>query len=299
MSTKNQTRMLDFLRAIYHSWVTERPGQMAAALAYFGLFSIAPIIFMGYTIASLVIKQVAEYSHFYQRLEIALGQDAAKWIQDSVVALGEKTFGGSNLVTIVSVIALLFAASGMFFQIQFALNTIFKPPPVERDQTKTFILQRLFSFLMILGVGLLLILASILNVAINWFGSLLGDITGAGQALAILDFLTLFGLITLSFATIYKVLPNVDIAWRDVWPGAALAAVISLLAGMLLGIYFRIGGVGSAFEAAGTVTVILIAINILAQIFLFGALFTREYAQWYGSGKQVADPFRLKRETQE
>ena len=140
---------------------------------------------------------------------------------------------------------------------------------------------------MLLGVGILLILASIVNVAINWFGSLLGDITGAGQALAIIDFLTLFGLITLSFAIIYKVLPNTDIAWRDVWPGAALSALITLLAGMLLGIYFRFGGVGSAFEAAGTVAVILISFNILAQIFLFGALFTREYAQWYGSRKQI------------
>jgi len=272
---------------------------MAAALAYFGLFSIAPILFIAYSIASLVIKQVAEYSHFYQRLELALGAEAAKWIQDSVVALGERTFGGSTLVTIISIVALLFAASGMFFQIQFSLNTIFKSPPVKRDQTKTFILQRLFSFLMVLGVGLLLILASILNVAINWFGSLLGDITGAGQALAIIDFLTLFGLITISFAIIYKILPNADIAWRDVWPGAALAAVVSLLAGMLLGIYFRFGGVGSAFEAAGTVTVILIATNILAQIFLFGALFTREYAQWYGSGKQIADPLQLRHEAQE
>ena len=141
---------------------------------------------------------------------------------------------------------------------------------------------------MVLGIGLLSILASILNVAINWFGSLLGDITGAGQALAILDSFTLFGLIMLSFAIIYKVLPNANFCWRDVWPGAALAAMVTLLAGMLLGIYFRIGGIGSALEAAGTVTVVLIAINILAQIFLFGALFTREYAQWYGSEKQSA-----------
>ena len=283
MTVKARPRVLDFLQAIYNSWISERPGQMAAALAYFGLFSIAPIIFIGSSIASLVIKQLAEYSHFYARLETALGSEAAQWIQDLVVALGERTFGGSTLVTIISILALLLAASGMFFQIQFALNTIFKSPPVERNQTKIFILQRLFSFLMVLGIGLLSILASILNVAINWFGSLLGDITGVGQALAILDFVTLFGLITLSFAIIYKVLPNVNFTWRDVWPGAALAAIVTLLAGMLLGIYFRVGGIGSALEAAGTVTVILIAINMLAQIFLFGALFTREYALWYGS----------------
>jgi len=262
---------------------------MAAALAYYGMFSLAPIIFIGFSIASLVVKQFTDYTFFYQRLEIMLGPEVAQWVQDSVLALGEKTFGGSTLVTIISVIALLIAASGMFFQIQFALNAVFKSPPVERDQTKNFILQRLFSFLMILGVGLLLIVASLLNVALNWFGSILGNITGSGRELVVLDFLALFGLITLSFATIYKILPSAKIAWRDVWPGAALAAIITLLAGMLLGIYFRIGGVGSAFEAAGTVTVILIAINVIAQIFLFGALFTREYAHWYGSGKSMGE----------
>jgi len=90
----------------------------------------------------------------------------------------------------------------------------------------------------------------------------------------------------LAFALLYKILPNAKITWRDVWPGAALAAVIVILAGIILGTYFRFGGVGSAFEVAGTIAVILIAFNIFAQIFLFGALFTREYVRWYGSGRQ-------------
>jgi len=281
--------MPDFLRAIYQAWISERPGQLAAALAYFGLFSMAPIIFIASTIANLVLNQVAEYSRFYERLAIALGPEAAEAIQESVYALGDKTFGGSTLVTVISILALLFAASGMFFQIQFALNSIFKAPSARHDQTKQFVLQRLFSFLMILGVGLLVILATVVNIAITWFGFLLEDITGMGRELAVLDWLTVFGLIMLAFALLYKILPNVKITWRDVWPGAALAAVLALLAGILLGTYFRFGGVGSAFEAAGTIAVILIAFNIFAQIFLFGALFTREYMRWYGSGKQLAN----------
>jgi membrane protein len=286
-SIKAQPRRIDFLRAIYHAWVSERPGLQAAALAYFGLFSLVPVILVAFTIASLFLEQLVDYSRFYERLAIALGPEAAETIQNAVYALGDKTFGGSTLVTAISIIALLFAASGMFFQIQFALNTIFKAPQTERDQTKKFVLQRLFSFLMVLGVGLLLILASIVNIVISWFGSILGDITGVGPALAALDWLTLLGLIVLAFALLYKILPDVRLAWRDVWLGAALAAVLALLAGILLGIYFRIGGVGSAFEVAGTFAVILIAINVFAQIFLFGALFTREYARWYGSGRQL------------
>lgn len=282
--TRTHRRIPDFLRAIYHAWVSERPGHQAAALAYYGMFSIAPIIFIAFSIANLLLEQVMDYSRFFERMATALGSEAAGAIRDAVEALGDKTFGGSTFVTVTSILALLIAASGMFFQIQFALNSVLKAPSVDRNQTKKFILQRLFSFLMVLGVGLLVILASVLNVAITWFGSFLRDITGAGRALVMLDWLTLFGLITFALGIVYKILPDVEISWRDVWPGAALTAALLLLAGILLGIYFRIGGVGSAFEAAGTLAVIMITINLLAQIFLFGALFTREYAHWYGSG---------------
>ena len=289
ISKNTQPRLPDFLRAIYNAWISERPSQLAAALAYFGLFSMAPIIFIAFTIANLVLEQVEDYSRFYARLAITLGPEAAEAIQESVYALGDKTFGGSTFVTVISILALLFAASGMLFQIQFALNSIFRAPSARHGKTKQFVLQRLFSFLMILGVGLLVIVATVVNIAITWFGSLLEDITGMGRELAVLDWLTVFGLIMLAFALLYKILPNVKITWRDVWPGAALAAVLALLAGILLGTYFRFGGVGSAFEAAGTIAVILIAFNIFALIFLFGALFTREYTRWYGSGKQSAD----------
>lgn len=286
---KNSPSLIGFLRSLYESWITDRPGQMAAAITYFGLFSIAPIIFIGYTISSLVIKQVASYSLLYVRLENALGSEAAKMIQDSVDALGEKTFGGSALVSVVSFLALLFAASGMFFQIQFALNTIFKVPPATRNQTRAFILQRLVSFIMVIGIGFLAILATLINIVVVWFGSIIGNLTGAGAAMIAIDKLSLFGLLALAFALIYKFLPDAHLAWRDVWSGAAVAALLALLAGWLLGIYFRFGGVGSAFEAAGTFAVVLVAVNIFAQIFLFGALFTREFALKYGSKKNMVE----------
>ena len=286
---KNSLPLFDFFRTLYEAWISERPGQLAAAIAYYGLFSIAPIIFIGYTIASPVIKQLTEYSYFYVRLENALGPEVAKSIRDSVETLGGEAIGGSALVSTISFLALLFAASGMFFQIQFALNSIFKVPPASQDRTRAFILQRLFSFLMVIGVGLLAILAALLNFVIAWLGSLLEDLTGMGATLFVMNGLTMFALITLAFALIYKILPDADIYWRDVWLGATIAALLALLAGALLGNYFRYGSVGSAFEAAGSFAVILIAINIFAQIFLFGALFTREYALRYGSGKKLQE----------
>lgn len=281
-TTKKQPQVSSLLRGIYQAWVSERPAQLAAALAYFGLFSIAPMILMAFTIANMLLDEIGERSQFYQRLEVALGAEATQLIQDAVQGLGERLAGGSSLVTLVSFLALLFAASGMFFQIQFALNSIFKTPPARDHHTKAFILQRLFSFLMVLGVGLLVILAAVVNIIVNWFGSLIGELTGMARTLPVLDTAALWGLITLSFALVYKILPEARIGWRDVWPGAALAAGLVLMASALLGNYFSIGGIGSAFEAAGTFAVILIAINIFAQIFLFGALFTREYMVWFG-----------------
>jgi membrane protein len=279
---------LDFLYALYKAWGSEHLGQMAAAMAYFGIFSVAPLIFVGFTLAGLVVQQVATYSHFYMRVENALGPGAANWLRGSVEALGAKTFGGSTIVSIVSFLALLYAASGLFLQIQFALNSIFKVPHARRIRKRSYILQKFFSILMVIGVGLLTILATFFNVTISWLGSLFDGTTGAGVVLNILDRLALFGLITISFALIYKILPDADIFWRDVWPGAALAALVVLIAGALLGFYFRFAGLSSALEAAGTFAVILIAFNIFAQIFMFGALFIREYTLRFGSGKRQA-----------
>jgi membrane protein len=284
--SKRQPRLLAFLRAIYQAWVSERPGQLAAALAYFGLFSIAPMIYLAFTIANVILNQAGERAQFHYRIKDAFGPDATLILQQAVESLGEQASGGSILVTAASTLALLFAASGMFFQIQYALNSIFKVLPAKDHQTQAFILQRLFSFFMVLGFGLLLVFSALVNIFVAWFGSMLGDFTGMQLVLPVLDVLALFGLITLSFALVYRFLPNTAIKWGDVWPGAALSAAFILLAASLLRIYLSTGRIGSAFEAAGAFAIILIVINIFAQIFLFGALFTREYINWFGSKRK-------------
>jgi membrane protein len=285
-SSKRQPRLLAFLRAIYQAWVSERPGQLAAALAYFGLFSIAPMIYLAFTIANVILNQAGERAQFHYRIKDAFGPDATLILQQAVESLGEQASGGSILITAASTLALLFAASGMFFQIQYALNSIFKVLPAKDHQTQAFILQRLFSFFMVLGFGLLLVFSALVNIFVAWFGSMLGDFTGMQLVLPVLDVLALFGLITLSFALVYRFLPNTAIKWGDVWPGAALSAAFILLAASLLRIYLSTGRIGSAFEAAGAFAIILIVINIFAQIFLFGALFTREYINWFGSKRK-------------
>jgi membrane protein len=277
--------MRKFLAEIYAIWISERPNQLAAALAYYGMFSFAPVIFIGFTIAGIFFDQIDIAGQFFQRLESILGPETTAQIQDLVLAVSESSQSSSFLISLISFLALFFAASGLFFQVQFALNTIWRVPPQKKGGTQDFIRKRIFSFIMVIGVGLLLILATMVNVILAWFGALVERLIGIGSSDLLLTFAATLGLITLSFALLYKILPDVRVGWRDVWLGALAAALLVMLAGMLATVYFQTGLGGSAFEAAGAFAVLLIAIYYIAQIFLLGAVITRVYANLYGSRK--------------
>lgn len=281
--------MRKFLAEIYAIWISERPNQLAAALAYYGMFSFAPVIFIGFTIAGIFFDQIQIADQLFQRLETILGPEAANQVRDLVVAVSETSRSSSLLVSVISFLALFFAASGLFFQVQFALNTIWRVPPPQKGGTRAFIRKRIFSFAMVIGVGLLLILATMVNLALAWFGSLIERFLGIGTNNLVLTIAATLGLIALSFGLLYKILPDIRVAWRDIWLGALAAALLVMLAGALATIYFRNGLGGSAFEAAGAFAILLIAIYYIAQIFLLGAVITRVYANLYGSRKPMRD----------
>jgi membrane protein len=269
----------EFVKELYRIWSTERPGQLAAALAYYGMFAFAPVIFIAFWVAGLFIDQLSAADQFFTRMENILGSEVSLFIQDSVVTIAETTTGSSVIATLISVGALLLAASGLFYQLQFALNKIWGIPPPERGQTSGLIRQRLFSFLMVIGVGLIFILAALVNVVLSWFGSLFD----LGSSMPILNTLGFLVITTLAFALFYKIIPEITITWHDVWIGAFVTAVLVLLALLIFGAYLSFSNIGSAFEAAGAFAVLLIGIYTIAQVFLFGAMFTRVYAAIYGS----------------
>ncbi len=142
---------------------------------------------------------------------------------------------------------------------------------------------------MLIALGLLVILATVINLVFAWFGTLVQYYLGRGNLLPVLNLLALFGLLILAFAFVYKVLPDLKVAWRDVWPGSITATFLTALGGLLIGLYFSLGGVHSAFEAAGAFAVLMIAIYFFAQIFLFGAVITRIYARHYGSHQEAKE----------
>jgi membrane protein len=176
---------------------------------------------------------------------------------------------------------------GLFLQLKYVLNRIWGVPLIQRGERLAIIRQRLFAFLMVIALGLLIVLATVVNVAFAWFGTIIKDYLGGSSLLSALNILVLLALIVLANAFVYKVLPDIKLAWRDVWPGSLAATLLMAVGGLLIGLYFKLGGIGSAFQAAGAFAVLMIAIYYFAQIFLFGAIITRVYAQRHGSKRET------------
>jgi len=207
----------NFTRDIFQIWVSEKPNQLAAALAYFGIFSFAAVIYMAFWLASFFINEAAAAELFYTRVEAVLGPETAAFIQESVSTIEASTSGGSLVVTVVSFISLLFAAMGLFLQLKYVLNRIWGVPLTQRGQKLASIRQRLFAFIMVIALGLLVILTTVINVIFTWFGSIVEDYTGNTGLISILNILALLGVIILANAFTYKVLPDVKIARSDLF----------------------------------------------------------------------------------
>jgi membrane protein len=268
-----------FIKAIYNSWITDRPARLAAGLAYYGMFSLAPITYIALTVAGVFIDELAMADRLYTILNNVIGPDAAIFIEESVLSLEQSTSGGTFFTSFISFIALLMAASGVFFNLQTSLNTIWHVPPPEHGGTMAFIKDRLVAFVMVIGVAVLLVAAATATVILNFLGSIFRfEITVPVVNLVIFMLLTM-----LSISLIYKILPDVKVAWRDVWLGAGITTVLIIVGAFIFGWYLTSSRVSTAFEAAGTVAVILIGIYTVAQIFLFGAVFTRVYTNMFGS----------------
>ncbi len=278
-NTRGLPAVVDFCREIYRIWISERPMQLAAALAYFGLFSFAPVIYIAFTVASLVFRRADILNAFMSRLGTVLGPELVNAILDMLDAFGYKTPQGTLLMSLVSIGFLLYAASGVFYQLQYVLNSIWKVSNPSKGTLMLTVRKQLFSFLMVITVGLLLVAAATISFLSNWFSSTFL----AGKLLPSLTLLGFFGLALLSFAVMYKILPDVQIAWRDVWGGAAAASAAVALGSWLLLFLIRNFNMSSALEAAGSFVILLSGFYYFAQIFLFGAIFTRVYAHRYGS----------------
>jgi membrane protein len=279
----NVKAIFELLKETVTEFQQDRAPRLAAALAYFAMFSIGPLLLISIAIAGFIYGEAAAEGEIVGQIEGAVGTEAAEAIQTALGAAHEP--GAGTIATIIGIGMLLFAASGLFNSVKDALNTVWGVRP-EGGGIMHMVKSHLLAVVMVLGVGFLLLLLLFSSAAIamvsNLFGELLpGPLAAIG--LQVLQFLIAFGVLTLLFAVIYKVLPDAEIEWKYVWTGAAFTAFLFALGQVAIGIYFGYVSVGGAYGAAGSLVVLLVWIFYSAQIFLFGAEFTQVYARRQGA----------------
>ncbi len=274
--------IVPLLKETFAEWTEDKVSRLAAALAYFTIFSIAPLLIIAISVAAIFFGEEAARGQIVGQIQGLMGQEGASAIE-SMIANANQMEGGV-ISTIIGIVILLFGASGVFGQLQDALNTIWEVAPRPGQGVMTFLRSRFLSFGMVLVIAFLLLVSLVISAAIVGVSSYMTEVAPAmGVLWEGINFLVSFGVITLLFALIYRVLPDVRIAWGDVWIGAAVTALLFTIGRTLIGLYLGNAAVGSAYGAAGSLVVLLIWIFYSAQILLFGAEFTQVYARRYGS----------------
>ena len=268
------------------SWIDDYAPSMGAALSYYTVFSLAPLLLIVISVAGLVFGEDAVRGELFNQLQGLMGGDAAKAVQDLLASVNKPGKGVAG--TIVGVALLLFGATTVFGELQDALDRIWRAPAREKGGLWSLLRARLLSFGLIMGLAFLLMVSLVLGAAISalgkWWGSAFG---GWETLLQIVNLIVGFGLTTLVFAMIYKLMPRVHVRWHDVWLGAFVTALLFTIGKFLIGLYIGKSGVASGFGAAGSLIVILLWVYYSAQIFLVGAEFTWVYAKTFGSLRGV------------
>ena len=269
------------IQEAFKEWQEDKASLLAAALAYYTVFSITPLLVIAIAIAGAVFGQDAAEGEIVQQINQLVGQQGAEVIETALANADRPEV--SSVASIISVIVLLVGASGVFAQLQEALNTVWNVKAKPNAGIWGFIRKRLFSFGIVLAIGFLLLVSLILSAVLSGIGKLQIDVLpGFSPLWQLLNFAVSFGFISLLFALIYKYLPDAKIHWKDVWVGAIITALLFTLGKFLIGLYLGRGTLGSAYGAAGSLIVFLAWVFYSAQILLFGAEFTQVYARKYG-----------------
>jgi membrane protein len=255
---------------------------MGAALAFYSVLSLAPLVVIALSIVALFFDAQSAASQFLAQVQSMVGTEGAKAIQGMLENAQQPKTG--TLAAVLGVITLLFGASGVFGQLQEAMNTIWDVQAKKGGGIWCMIRSRFLSFAMVLGTGFLLLVSLLLSAVIAGIGQQVGNWWPGLEALThVGNEVATFLLMTLLFAMMFKLLPDTHVAWRDVWVGALLTAVLFTIGKLLIGLYLGKSAVGSAYGTAGSLVVLLVWIYYSAQILFFGAELTHAYAERRGS----------------
>lgn len=276
--------LLALARESFSEWRRDDALTLGAALAYYTTFSLAPLLVVVIAIAGMVFGREAVEGRLVGEIQGLVGRQGAEAVQTMIAHAGRHEDAGL-VAALLAVLATLFGATGVFAQLQASLDRIWNVPPPERAVgIRAMLKVRALSFGMVLAVGFLLVVSLVLSAALAALDDFAGGVLPVLQPLLqALNFALSFALVTLLFALIFKVLPDVDVAWRDVWTGAALTALLFTVGKFLIGLYIGESGVASTYGAAGSLVVVLLWVFYSAQILFFGAEFTQVYSRRHGT----------------
>ena len=270
------------LKDTFKAWSEDKASRLGAALAYYAIFAIGPLLLVIIAIVGFVFGEEAAQGQIAGSIGGVVGPDGAETIEGIVENAGNT--GTGIVATVVGALLLMMSAAGIFGQLQDALNTIWGVAAKKGGGIVAMLKARGLTFLMVLGMGLILIASLAVNAVLAALGDTLTDVIPGGPLIwQLVNYAVSLAVMVLIFATIFKVLPDVRIGWKDVWVGALVSAVLFILGQIALGFYFGMSDVGSPFGAAGSLVSILVWIYYSAQILFFGAEFTQVYADRYGS----------------
>lgn len=276
----------NLLKLTYQGWKTDNASRLAAALAYYTIFSLAPMLVIAIAVAGLIWERNAVQAAVMSQIGGLVGSQGSEFVAGLLEGASNPREGIA--ATIIGLITLLFGALGVFNALHAALNAIWdaKEEPTKGiwNSIRKVIVDRFLSFTMILGIGFMLLVSLVISTAISAFGTWIGGLFPFQEfILQIINLVISIGVITVFFALIFKVLPDADVAWRDVWIGAFFTAILFSIGKTLIGLYLGSSAVASSFGAAGSLVLLLLWIYYSAQILFFGAEFTQVYANQFGS----------------
>lgn len=276
------------LKAAFEGWWADRALSLGAAIAFYTLFSLAPMLLTVIAVAGLVFGRDAAQGAIVAQIGGLIGSKEAEAIQTMIASAGN--FGSGVVGIAIGTVTFLLVVTGALVELQDDLNIIWKAKPSKLSGATAFLRTRLVSLAFVMAIGFLLLVSLTIDAGLSAVGKYLTGVLPAVAALLyVVNFIVSLAAAVLLFAMIFKILPNVSIAWGDVWMGALVTAVLFAFGKILIGFYLGKSGVASTYGAAASIITVLLWVYYSSQILLFGAEFTKVYAESHGSRADRAE----------
>ena len=290
-------KVFDLFKQTFQEWQEDKASLLAASLAYYTIFSLAPLLILAITVAGVILNRSAVEAQILIQAQNLIGKNGADFIKTLMENVSINLDKGI-IASIIGLVALIFGAINIFRVLRNTLNTIWDVKVEEQNgfwkSIKSVLLENALSFAMVMGVGLILMVSFVLNTGLSALNGALSNAYFIPEfVISILNFAVTLAIITIVLALLFKFLPETEVAWSDVLLGCLVTSVLFLLGNFAISFYLGSSSIGVTFGAAGSLAVVLIWIYYSAQIIFFGAEFTQVYANKYGSKIRASEGARI------